>query len=694
MRERLARWAVMEAGRLILWAPVFMIVGIAVYFSLPQEPAFQWGGVGLVFSAALSVFALRRRWGVAAWWARAVFMLILGFALAQVRTMSVTAPMIMQTTDILPVEGYLERIEQRPGSQRWTVRTTRIGGMPSETLPHLIRVTRRGWPGEARPGDLVSFRASLSPPPAPALPGGFDYGRQLFFERIGAVGFSVTPSRTMWRPERPPLAAHIDDLRTRIADRIIEKAGDRNGPVLAALVTGQRERIDPDIVDQLRDTGLAHLLAISGLHMGLVCGFIYFGVRTVLVRIEALALYYPVRKWAAVAALLGGTVYLSLSGGAWSAQRAYIMAVISFGAILFDRQAISLRNVAFVAIIILVMRPEAAMSAGFQMSFAAVTALTATYLAWNHKGRRARRGLLSRAGLFLGGLSTTSLIAGLATTPFAIFHFHRVAHFGLPTNILVMPIVTTAVIPVAVLGLMAMPFGLDGPFWWVAATSIEVVLTITGKMAALPHAVGLVPQWPGSAFVLLVGALLALCLLRAPWRWASAAALPVAFLLVWMTPRPVLFVAEEAANVGFRPPAVQTLHVANRRRERFAMTQWRHYFGLDPDARLSALTDLCREDRCQAEMEGPYRLSVATTSEAAALACREDDVVIAVLWEERGLRRSCRALLFTADSVSRTGPVSVLASAKGLQVRTVNDYRGNRPWTHGTRSSPSTGLGG
>ena len=162
------------------------------------------------------------------------------------------------------------------------------------------------------------------------------------------------------------------------AGSVLQRQG-RGGAVAAALVTGDRSAISRDTLSAMRDSGLAHLLAISGLHMGLVAAILFFGLRTLLALSERLALFYPIKKWAAAAALVGGFAYLVLTGGTIPTQRAFLMTGLVLVAVFLDRTAISMRLVAWAAAGILLIAPESLLSASFQMSFAAVVAFVAVY---------------------------------------------------------------------------------------------------------------------------------------------------------------------------------------------------------------------------------------------------------------------------------------------------------------------------
>ncbi|MEM6649900.1 MAG: ComEC/Rec2 family competence protein [Pseudomonadota bacterium] len=677
-------WAELESRRFILWAPICMIVGIGIYFTLFTEPALAIGPVAVSLAAVI--------WGVSSYgahaktgfFAKVLFFVALGFALIQFRAMAVDAPILSQKAGPVDVVGTLIAIEDRPSAQRYLIEPDEIGVFPKERIPKRVRITWRGAPVQATPGDKIRIRAVLSPPPIPVSPGGFDYGRQLYFEQIGALGFSYSGAMVVEKAEKPVLSAQLRRLRNALADHIMARTGERAGPVAAALMTGKRERIPEDITQNLRDTGLAHLLAISGLHMGLVCGFLFFTLRFFFALHQGWATEYPIKKWAALGALAGGAFYLCLSGAAWSAQRAFIMAAISFIAILVDRRAISMRNVALAAFVILILRPEAVLSAGFQMSFAAVMALIATYEGWDRKRRDNVKDIKRRPTLkFFSGLAMTSLVAGLATAPFAIYHFNRIAAFGLVANLVVMPIVTLFIMPVSIVALALVPIGLDAPLWWAVGKGIEIVLWLTNQIANWPSAAVLVPQWPKTAWLLSIIGMITLCLFRSPIRLAGLLAFPVAFLFIMLTPKPIIYIGEDAKNVGVVTveEGRQRLELMSRRRSRFAVETWLEGYGINEAIRDQPKFGECKKEICMVNVSGGFTLAATETIDATAKACRMADIVVARIWDEAQLRESCPALLLTSVSVFETGPISIYLKNDQLTLRDVATERGDRPWT-------------
>ncbi len=193
------------------------------------------------------------------------------------------------------------------------------------------------------------------------------------------------------------------------------------GAFAAAITTGDRSAISRPTLDALRGSNLAHLLAISGLHMGLLTGFVYQAARYLMALFPSLALRRPTKKAAAMLAIGAGAFYLLLSGGNIATERAFIMVATMLVAILFDRRALSLRAVAMAAVIVLVLHPEALTEPGFQMSFSATTALVAVF-GWIAPYRRyfGPRWLQPVLAVVM-----SSAVAAAATAPIAAAHFNQ-----------------------------------------------------------------------------------------------------------------------------------------------------------------------------------------------------------------------------------------------------------------------------
>ncbi|MDP6953058.1 MAG: ComEC/Rec2 family competence protein, partial [Alphaproteobacteria bacterium] len=444
--------------------------------------------------------------------------------------------------------------EPRKVGVRAVIDEPSVEGLAPEATPRRVRLVINA-PGEAvKPGAHIGMRAVLMPPPRPAAPGAYDFGRALFYQGIGAVGYAVSRAQPLTLARPSGWREAVAGVRLAIAERIDAAMSGHEAAIAVALLTGLRGRIPDDVSEALRDAGLAHLLAISGLHLGLVAGFAFFVVRFLLATVEPLALAWPIKKVAAVAALAAAFVYLLLTGATVPTQRAFIMAGLVLFAVLIDREAISMRPVAWAALLVLLLRPESLLGASFQMSFAAVVALVAFYEAvrrwrpmtdWTPRPGR-------RVLLYVGAVAATTVVASLATSPFAAYHFGRVASLGLVANLVAVPITALWIMPWGLHGMLLMPLGLESlalvPMEW----GIAAVVAVARTCAALPAAVTLVPAWPVSAIALISLGGLWLCLWQYRWRWFGLAAMAAGLFVALDTQQSDLLVDESGRLFAVR----------------------------------------------------------------------------------------------------------------------------------------------
>lgn len=682
---RVRIWAGAESSRIGLWSPVALGAGAAVYFMLPNEPAPLIAPVLIVLSIAIGWRSLEMRTA-----ALMAGLACAGFALADLRTAIVAAPALDREIRFADVEGRLISIDEAPKLRRLLIEVDSIDKLPKEATPKRARISWRGKEFNARPGDLVRLRASLSPPPRPAAPGGFDFARQLYFQQIGAVGFAMSPPAVVARARRTWLqkaSAAIESLRVDLSRRIEAKAPGDGGAIVAAVVTGKRGAISEEAEAAFRDAGLAHLLAISGLHMGLATGLIFFAVRAVLALVEPVALTQPIKKWAAGAALVSGFAYLLISGAAWSAQRALIMSSIFFIAIIADRRALSLRNVAIAAVVIIILTPEAVLHPGFQMSFAAVTALIAFYEWASSRADPARSfSALARLRRYMLGIAVTDTISAAATAPYSLYHFSRTANFGLAANIISIPLMGFLVMPAAIAAILLMPFGADGALWRFAAAGVDIMLGVARWTMNLPGAVTVFPHWPSAALgVLTIGGLW-LCLMLAPWRLGGLAALPIAVALIATEPHPRVFVSEEGDNVGVISDAPRGGHVFavfDKRKGRFDTEVWMEQAGIDVQrVKSSRLAEFAACDRlgCVSVING-RRIAISGNRSGLEDDCDRADVVIALYPVAKRDRKGCKAMLIDRRDAWNSGAHALYVTKDGVKIISAAEKRGARPWT-------------
>ncbi|MCE7997774.1 MAG: ComEC family competence protein [Rhodobiaceae bacterium] len=674
-----------EQANLGLWVPAGIAGGIAVYFALPAEPYVGWSIVSLL-SATLVTYLMRHR----GWLALAAVVSLcaaLGFLAAQVRTLSVAAPVLQAEMRGVPIEGQVMQASlNQEGGTTLLLKPTFIGGMPDEALPARVRLRVRQEHAPIWPGDEIETRAMLWPPAEPVAPGAFDFARQAWFRGLGGTGVTLTAPEVLGGGAMSGWQVAIASTRESVARHVMEHMAEKEGPVAAALMTGLRHAIHDDVEQDLRDAGLAHILAISGLHMALFAGTLFWLVRAALALFPPLAHRYPIKKWAASVALLGALAYLFLSGGSVATQRAFIMAALMFIAVLIDRPAFSLRNVALAAIIVLLMRPESLLEPGFQMSFAAVTALVAVYQNREMQLLRFRENATGLSGairlgtVYMVTLCITSLVAGAATAPFAAYHFNRMAAFGLVGNIAAMPLVGTLIMPSALIAYILMPLGLEGPALWVMEKGLAGVIWVANEVSSWGGAVVTIGSFSTTALLLisLGGAWLALW--QTSLRRAGFIPLLLGLYLASQPTTPDILVNGDARLAAVKEPGGSYLWAG--RTPRYARESWLRRNGEAPDTDISNRRLPCDHIGCVAD--GTPIVALPTSSAAIGDDCREADIVIASVPVRSSVRRSCNAILIIDRfDVAREGAHAIYLDEQGNieRVETVRDWRGERPWS-------------
>ncbi len=664
-------------GRLLLFAPVCLGSGIAAYFRLPVEPgAVAWALVGL---GALALTAL----GVRFWPTRYTGLASLAFGLALVlggvlvsglRTETMRGP-VLGFRYYGPVEGRIVTIDRSTSEAvRLTLDRVRLERVRPDELPVRVRVSLHGAQGylTPEPGQRIAMTAFLGAPEGPVEPGGFDFRRMAWFDRIGAVGYTRAPA-LMLEPAQTGLGGLvISRLRARIAGWVQATVPGEEGAFAAAILTGDRTGIAAQTLAALRGSNLAHLLAISGLHMGLLTGFVFASLRYAMALIPGFAARYPIRKIAAVGALQAGAFYLALSGGNVATERAFVMVAVMFGAVLLDRRALTLRAVAVAALLLMVVQPEALAEPGFQMSFAATTALVAVF-GWMRDWQGPRLPRLLRP---VSAVVISSAVAGLATAPYGAAHFNQVSHFGLVANLLAVPVMGALVMPGAVLAAVLAPVGLA----WVALSLIRWpiawILTVAERVAGLDGAVGHVPSPASVVLGLITIGGLAAVLATGRWRLIALAPLVLGFAIWSDTTRPDVLVSPGGGLVGVMTQAGRAL--SKERGDGFAAASWLENDG-DPVPQPVAHGRRRGDD--DVFVLGEVRLMHLTgrgAAERVAAACDAADIVI-VSAEVPEPPPGCA--LYDTLRLASTGALALYVEGDGVRVTTEADISGQRPWT-------------
>lgn len=664
--ERLKQALLAQRGGLFHWVPVCLGLGIGVYFGLRAEPGGLLralvAGASLLLGAGGVLAGLRGR-ALVQPLLIGVALVCAGASLAAWRAHAVAAP-VLTWRYYGPVEGRIVGIDRSASDAvRLTLDRVRLDRVAPDRTPARVRISLHGPEGtEIRPGLTVMTTAHLSAPNGPVEPGGFDFRRHAWFQRLGGIGYTRVPLLAVAAPE--PRDMIVFRTRMALAEAFRDGLGGEAGAFAAAVTAGDRSGMGQEALLALRVSNLAHLLAISGLHMGLLTGFVFMAVRRVLVLSNRIALYWPVKSLAAGAALAVASVYLALSGWSIATERAFVMVAVALVAAMALRRALTLRAVALAAIVVLGLRPEALLSPGFQMSFAATLALVWVFgllkeLEWPGRGWTGR----------VMTVVLSSAVAGLATAPVAAAQFNQVAHYGLIANLLSVPVMGTLVMPAALISVLAMPFGLEALPMAVMGWGLDWILGVAGVVSALDGARGTVPAPPRMALPVLVLGALFVMLWSGRARWLGLAPMAAALVLWAGTQRPAVLIAETGGLVGVLGPEGRAL--SRDRAESFTARVW-----LENDGEAVAQADAAARWSAGAGV-----VHVTGKRAAAGLGpCAAGEVVVLnVAAAEAPGARGCD--VWDLARLRQSGAVAIHGSGTSRRVVTSREVSGVRLWS-------------
>ncbi|TJV05023.1 MAG: ComEC/Rec2 family competence protein [Mesorhizobium sp.] len=575
----------LDRGIGFLLVPVYLAIGAIGYFSLAAEPDFARPVAVVALMGFLAIVS--RSWPKTHLFLTAALLCALGLLAAKVETWR-TGTQMLGSEISTQLSGRVVSIEEmETGRIRLTIDVTSTARPKLRYAPERVRISARKIPPEMTAGSLITGYAKLLPPTGPVRPDSYDFSFDSYFAGIGGSGFflgnpKVVAADDGGMPLSARLSSAIENAREAIADHIRGSVGGAEGEIAAALIVGVRAGIPDEINEAMRRTGIYHIISISGLHMALVAGTIMGLLRGAFALFPDFSARRPVKKYAAAAALFSIAAYLVISGVVVAAERSFIMLAVMLIAVLFDRAALTMRNLAISAIAVILVSPHEVVGPSFQMSFAATAALVGAYAGWaDHRAgktrppppKRSLPGFLTRKFLLAtGGLAMTSIIAGSATALFAIWHFQRVSPLSLFANLAVMPIVSVVMF-LAVASALLMPFGLDAPSLYLMGKGLTAMIAISAWISERSpvDAVGLISQQS----VLLVA--IALVIATMATTWLRLAALPFALaglLVVSDTRTPDVLVSEDARLVAL-PIGGGELAVSRARPNEFTVDNWK-----------------------------------------------------------------------------------------------------------------------
>ena len=695
-----------ERRRPFLWLPVAAGAGAILNLTANREPSL------LLASACLALFTLVafavRAKPLA--FAACVGMAALfgGMVSTSLRTAHVAAP-VLDRIRITKVSGWIEEWNSRREGARFVMRVQTMEGFAAEATPRRIRLTARS-DQNVTAGTYVNVTARLLPPARASLPSGYDFARDAYFVGLGAVGSALGNLRIESEPYAAPLSlrafAQLDQARNNLAARIRKILPGSAGAVAVAMVTGKRDYLDDDTKDLIREAGIFHIVTISGIQMTLVAGILFWLFRTGLSFSRTLALTYPIKIWAASAAMCGAILYDIGTGSRVGTERALWMTLILMGAVIAGRRAFSMRNLALAALLVIALEPEALLGASFQLSFSAVAALIAVW-------ERRSAAMLAKAaapkdddtkvpvqadrrdGLLRlidhvrhapGSALFSTLCATSATASFMATNFHELSPYVLIGNPLTLIIIEAFAVPGALIGTLLYPLGLDGWVWWYVGLGIDLVFKAAALIASAPMATVHLPAFAPWTLPFLALGVLSFII----WQtWLlRLSAVPLLAIGLWGAISGEhfdAFVAPSGEAVALRGND-GALAVVGQRPSLFAIEQW---LRADADGRAARDALIAgkagqgdADHRCDAlgcviRSEAAV-MSVVLDARAFAEDCQRADVIITPLYAPSG----CAAMLvLDKNKLVETGAVGLQFVDGKIAVTAARALDEDRPWS-------------
>lgn len=648
--------------------------GILVYFGLPFEPS-HIILIGLLLGVGMFAVWIRHHPVKILFLVLSFF--LLGLCAATLRTSLIQAPQLERSLFNAEIKGRITEIEYLPKGYRLTLDRLKIDRLDPEKKPNKVRIKLWKLQPELKPGDYIGIKASLSPISRPALFDGFDFRRDAFFRGLGGLGFAYQEPVLLKAAPDNFFLSYFDRLSHRIAQRILEIAPGRGGAFMIALITGEQATLPNKDVQSMRDSGLAHILSISGLHIGMAFGLLFFLLRAILALIPDLALNYPIKKWALIPAFAGAFFYAMIAGMPVPTERALIMTGIIGLAILFDRQALSLRTVAFAAFVVLLFNPEALIGPSFQLSFSAVTSLIALY-EWMKKYQwgsfENTHPLLRRILRSAFGIMVSSIAVTLATAPFAIYHFNRIPVYGAIANMIGIPLTGFLVMPAGIVSLLLMPFGWDAYPLQIMEWASLLILDLGRWVQSWPSSVITLPSMPVAGLLIAALGLVMVFFIVGPMRLIGMFLYFVGMASSLWVSVPDVIIAENGRLFAFKDDKGQIL-LSSLRREKLTGENWLKRYGQSEFYSLEQATNVqCDANGCVFKKDGQI-IAIGYDEDAIKDDCSRADLVINL----EPIRIPCQKQKIDRFTLWREGSQAIFVEGDRMEIIPVAEEN-TRPW--------------
>ncbi|QHI95159.1 DUF4131 domain-containing protein [Aristophania vespae] len=698
----------LQGKRLFCWSPVLLGIGISFYFSLKNEPSFYslstailccLTGISLRFIATeIHPYALTLR-------VFSAFMTLIpvGFLAGYVESHT-RSPMPLLPYQAVWIEGVVSQIEHLPPyplakiqrDRRRVILKEMIIFDPwevrSKPLRRTMRVTLKPHDtSQLEIGQRIKLKALLRLPSSPAYLGAFDLQRDAWFANKAGSARALSKIAIISSPSTMGVEYYLTRLREHISHHIHNVLSGQTAAFASTILSGETVSLSVQTRQDFAASGLAHLLAVAGLHLGLVMGFCVFTLRASLAAFPKLALYWPCRDIAYLVALIIGAVYVALTGFHLPGLRALGMACFVVLALLVGRQALSLRSLTFVAILLEMTQPSRVLDVSFQMSFAAVMALIVGYENLRDPLSRLKQKtwLWRKGGVPLIMLALTSLLAGAATLPISMAHFGAFQPWFVIANMVAVPLMGVWIMPLGLIALAVMPLGLEVFPLKMMGVGIDIVRSLASLMAHAPLASLAVPAMPSWGLMLVMAGLSLLCLWRGKERFIGLLCLLIGVSSPWLESTPHLLIAPDGSLVSFR--ANHHLYIGPKSKG-YIPDSWMRAFAL----RSKALPSDCAGGVCKINLSGKTILLVLPRKITEPGFTKEGhfcDGLDLVVNLSRGRIFCPRIRYLGSADVRREGAWALYLSGKReVYLLSDREFRGNRPWVLTSSAPKDPGL--
>ncbi|MFQ3306873.1 MAG: competence protein ComEC [Candidatus Midichloriaceae bacterium] len=615
---------VLRFNTLLSFIPIFQAIGILIYFNTEYYFSINCC-IGILCILLLLLLVIKKYYKSSSYIFSTVFyliVLIFGYICAEIRVDNIEISNFASNNTKYKIIGVIDAIEIRENQKKLLLKNVKCLNCSDNVKFKKIKLVTRTKINNAIKNDTIKVEAVLMPPPSPILPGSFDYSRYAFFYDISAIGYAVGNINILKKGTNSELSI-LDYIKKTIYDSFYNNMEHKHASIANALFLGDTKKLDNKTYDDVRISGIAHLLAISGMHIALVAGISFFSSTLILSKFRNVFIVLNRKKFSAVITIFFSLFYLFISGSPISAQRAFIMTLIVMLGIIIDRETSPLRTLIFAAMVIMVITPETLLSASLQMSFSACLSLVYGFkllnkfniLKFSHDYSTKKK-----ISIYFFAITLSSLFATLGTSIFIIYHFQNFCTYGILTNLIAIPLTEFIIMPAGIIGIFLIPFNLDSIIYYVMEIAIEYLLVIAKFIASLPYSIIKI-NFVSDYFLLSysIGFIL-LCTLEKKKKYYTI--IPLCFCLysAFSNKTPDIVISNNAKMVAVKDINDKKLYLIKGFNQRYAKRIWEQNLNLKKIEK-SHLKSLCKNDVCRIN---DLKATIITNSDEFDILCNQD----------------------------------------------------------------------